>query len=62
MRPTACGPIECQQAGQGTPMLMIHGSAGGHDQAVRAEILRLVTPRCTCTHPSATEFTAPGRA
>lgn len=32
--PTACGPIEYQQAGQGAPLLMIHGSGGGHDQGM----------------------------
>ena len=31
---TACGPIELQQAGSGTPLLMIHGSGGGHDQGM----------------------------
>lgn len=31
---TACGPIEVQQAGQGRPLLMIHGSGGGHDQGM----------------------------
>lgn len=31
---TRCGPIEVQQAGQGTPLLMIHGSGGGHDQGM----------------------------
>jgi cytochrome c553 len=25
-----CGPIEHQEAGTGTPLLMIHGSGGGH--------------------------------
>ena len=32
--PTRCGPIEVQQAGAGTPLLMIHGSGGGHDQGM----------------------------
>ena len=32
--PTRCGPIEVQQAGMGTPLLMIHGSGGGHDQGM----------------------------
>ena len=27
---TRCGPIEVQQAGEGLPLLMIHGSGGGH--------------------------------
>jgi 2-hydroxy-6-oxonona-2,4-dienedioate hydrolase len=31
---TRCGPIEVQQAGTGTPLLMIHGSGGGHDQGM----------------------------
>ncbi len=31
---TRCGPIEYQQAGEGTPLLMIHGSGGGHDQGM----------------------------
>jgi len=32
--PTPCGPIEVQQAGAGTPLVMIHGSGGGHDQGM----------------------------
>jgi pimeloyl-ACP methyl ester carboxylesterase len=31
---TRCGPIEAQQAGAGVPLLMIHGSGGGHDQGM----------------------------
>ena len=31
---TRCGPIEYQQAGQGVPLLMVHGSGGGHDQGM----------------------------
>ena len=31
---TRCGPIEVQQAGEGLPLLMIHGSGGGHDQGM----------------------------
>ena len=31
---TRCGPIEYQEAGTGTPLLMVHGSGGGHDQGV----------------------------
>jgi 2-hydroxy-6-oxonona-2,4-dienedioate hydrolase len=31
---TSCGPIEYQEAGQGLPLLMIHGSGGGHDQGM----------------------------
>jgi 2-hydroxy-6-oxonona-2,4-dienedioate hydrolase len=31
---TRCGPIEYQEAGVGTPLLMVHGSGGGHDQGM----------------------------
>jgi 2-hydroxy-6-oxonona-2,4-dienedioate hydrolase len=31
---TRCGPIEFQQAGQGLPLLVVHGSGGGHDQGM----------------------------
>ena len=31
---TRCGPIEVQQAGAGVPLLLIHGSGGGHDQGM----------------------------
>lgn len=31
---TRCGPIEYQEAGSGIPLLMIHGSGGGHDQGM----------------------------
>lgn len=31
---TACGPIEFQSAGHGAPLLIIHGSGGGHDQGM----------------------------
>jgi 2-hydroxy-6-oxonona-2,4-dienedioate hydrolase len=31
---TRCGPIEYQEAGRGTPLLMVHGSGGGHDQGM----------------------------
>jgi pimeloyl-ACP methyl ester carboxylesterase len=31
---TRCGPIEYQAAGVGIPLLMIHGSGGGHDQGM----------------------------
>jgi 2-hydroxy-6-oxonona-2,4-dienedioate hydrolase len=31
---TSCGPIEVQQAGEGIPLLVIHGSGGGHDQGM----------------------------
>ncbi len=29
---TRCGPIEYQDAGQGRPLLVVHGSGGGHGQ------------------------------
>jgi 2-hydroxy-6-oxonona-2,4-dienedioate hydrolase len=31
---TRCGPIEYQEAGQGVPLLMVHGAGGGHDQGM----------------------------
>jgi 2-hydroxy-6-oxonona-2,4-dienedioate hydrolase len=31
---TRCGTIEVQQAGAGVPLLMVHGSGGGHDQGM----------------------------
>ncbi len=31
---TRCGPIEYQEAGTGIPLLMVHGSGGGHDQGM----------------------------
>jgi pimeloyl-ACP methyl ester carboxylesterase len=31
---TRCGPIEAQQAGAGVPLLVVHGSGGGHDQGM----------------------------
>lgn len=31
---TRCGPIEVQDAGAGIPLLMVHGSGGGHDQGM----------------------------
>jgi 2-hydroxy-6-oxonona-2,4-dienedioate hydrolase len=31
---TRCGPIEVQQAGAGVPLLVAHGSGGGHDQGM----------------------------
>lgn len=31
---TRCGPIEVQQAGEGLPLLVIHGAGGGHDQGM----------------------------
>ena len=42
MMDTRCGPIEMQQAGEGIPLLMIHGSGGGHDQGM-SWARRLVT-------------------
>lgn len=32
--PTRCGPIEYQEAGTGVPLLVAHGSGGGHDQGM----------------------------
>jgi 2-hydroxy-6-oxonona-2,4-dienedioate hydrolase len=34
MAATNCGPIEYQEAGQGAPLLIVHGSGGGHDQGM----------------------------
>lgn len=34
MLPTRCGPIEYQEAGTGVPLLVAHGSGGGHDQGM----------------------------
>ncbi len=31
---TRCGLVEVQQAGEGLPLLMVHGSGGGHDQGM----------------------------
>lgn len=31
---TRCGPIEYQEAGRGKPLLIVHGSGGGHDQGM----------------------------
>ena len=31
---TRCGPIEYQEAGSGAPLLVVHGSGGGHDQGM----------------------------
>lgn len=31
---TRCDPIEYAEAGQGVPLLMVHGSGGGHDQGM----------------------------
>ena len=32
--PTRCGPIEYQDVGAGVPLLVVHGSGGGHDQGI----------------------------
>ena len=31
---TRCGPIEYQETGTGVPLLVVHGSGGGHDQGM----------------------------
>lgn len=31
---TRCGRVEMQQAGEGFPLLIVHGSGGGHDQGM----------------------------
>ncbi len=31
---TRCGPVDYQEAGTGLPLLMVHGSGGGHDQGM----------------------------
>lgn len=31
---TRCGPIEVEEAGEGLPLLIVHGSGGGHDQGM----------------------------
>jgi pimeloyl-ACP methyl ester carboxylesterase len=31
---TRCGPIEYEEAGQGPPVLIVHGAGGGHDQGM----------------------------
>ena len=36
---TRSGPIEVQQAGAGTPLLVVHGSGGGHDQGMAFALL-----------------------
>jgi 2-hydroxy-6-oxonona-2,4-dienedioate hydrolase len=47
---TRCGPIEYEEAGQGAPLLMIHGSGGGHDQGMlfargfAAQGIRVIAP------------------
>lgn len=47
---TRCGPIEYEEAGQGAPLLMIHGSGGGHDQGMlfardfTAQGIRVIAP------------------
>ena len=34
MAATHCGPMEYQEAGTGVPLLVVHGSGGGHDQGI----------------------------
>ena len=34
---TRCGAIEYQEAGSGVPLLVVHGSGGGHDQGMAFE-------------------------
>ena len=34
MLATRCGPIEYQETGAGRPLLVVHGSGGGHDQGM----------------------------
>jgi 2-hydroxy-6-oxonona-2,4-dienedioate hydrolase len=47
---TRCGPIEYEEAGQGVPLLMVHGSGGGHDQGMlfardfTAQGIRVIAP------------------
>jgi 2-hydroxy-6-oxonona-2,4-dienedioate hydrolase len=47
---TRCGPIEYEEAGQGVPLLMVHGSGGGHDQGMLfargfgAQGIRVIAP------------------
>lgn len=47
---TRCGPIEYEEAGQGVPLLMVHGSGGGHDQGMlfardfAAQGIRVIAP------------------
>jgi 2-hydroxy-6-oxonona-2,4-dienedioate hydrolase len=47
---TRCGPIEYEEAGQGVPLLMIHGSGGGHDQGMQfareftSQGIRIIAP------------------
>jgi 2-hydroxy-6-oxonona-2,4-dienedioate hydrolase len=47
---TRCGPIEYEEAGQGVPLLMVHGSGGGHDQSMlfardfAAQGIRVIAP------------------
>ncbi len=47
---TRCGPIEYQEAGAGRPLLVVHGSGGGHDQgmafagALGSQGLRVIAP------------------
>ena len=48
---TRCGPIEVQESGAGRPLLVIHGSGGGHDQGM-AFARDLVPPGTRVIAPS----------
>jgi pimeloyl-ACP methyl ester carboxylesterase len=34
MRETRCGPVELAEAGEGPPLLVVHGTGGGFDQGI----------------------------
>jgi 2-hydroxy-6-oxonona-2,4-dienedioate hydrolase len=43
---TGCGAIEVQESGRGRPLIVIHGSGGGHDQGMQwAQMLALTDVR-----------------
>ena len=48
---TACGPIEYGESGDGSPVLGIHGAAGGYDQCLLLGKL-LLGPGCRIIAPS----------